>query len=179
MLIYILHNDKYYTFRLPKEVKGSYMLTDKDDEGHIRNLINITEMDNKWYINSNDDVVVNYNGKDVEQVELVNYNFYSLRVFKKDNVILYIAPGCENNSVIRMVSQNSKFIIGKNSGCDIALLNNVIGEKQVEFEYKDHWTVKNLNPSIPVYLNKKNILSATISNLWGIKLLLFLLVIYM
>ena len=164
MLIYILHSDKYYTFNLPNEVKGSYMLTDKDEEGHIRNLINITEKNNKWYINSNDDVVINYNGKDVEQVELVNYNFYSLRVFKKNNVILYIAPGCENNSAIRMVPQNSKFIIGKNSSCDIALLNNVIGEKQVEFEYKDHWTVKNLNPSIPIYLNKKSILSATVSN---------------
>ena len=53
MLIYILHSDRIYTFRLPKEVSGNYILTDYDSDGHIRNLTNISAIDNKWYINSN------------------------------------------------------------------------------------------------------------------------------
>ena len=61
MLIYILHSDKIYTFRLPKEVVGSYVLNDYDTEGHVRNLVSIKAIDNKWYFISNDDIVVNYN----------------------------------------------------------------------------------------------------------------------
>ena len=48
MLIYILHSDKIYTFRLPKEVSGNYVLTDIDDEGHVRNLTNIQEK--RWKV---------------------------------------------------------------------------------------------------------------------------------
>ena len=33
MLIYILHNDKFYTFRLPKNVSGNYVLKDYDIYG--------------------------------------------------------------------------------------------------------------------------------------------------
>ena len=48
MLIYILHSDRIYTFRLPKEVSGSYILTDCDSEGRVRNLTNILSENGKW-----------------------------------------------------------------------------------------------------------------------------------
>ena len=101
MLIYILHSDRIYTFRLPKEVSGSYILTDYDSDGHVRNLTNISAIDNKWYINSNDDIKINYNGKQYEQIQLIEYNFYNINLYKNENILLYIYPGNETNIIIK------------------------------------------------------------------------------
>ena len=87
MLIYILHSDKIYTFRLPKEVSGNYVLTDIDDEGHVRNLTNIQEKDGKWIINSNEEVSV-FVGSDAVQSTFVDeYMFYNLNYLNLLNLV--------------------------------------------------------------------------------------------
>ena len=53
MLIYIIHFDKIFTFRLPLVVSGNYMLEDCDSDGNIRSLINVVATSSKWVINSN------------------------------------------------------------------------------------------------------------------------------
>lgn len=165
MLIYILHSDKIYTFRLPKEVVGSYVLNDYDTEGHVRNLVSIKAIDNKWYFISNDDIVVNYNGKDVEQIQLIEYNFYGLRLFKKENIILYVYPGNETNYVVKNILPNSTITIGNENTCDIVSLNNNIAPKQLEISYTNGvWKYKNLNSSIPIYINMKNRIESNLNN---------------
>ena len=91
MLIYIMHSDKIFTFRLPKEISGSYMLTDYDFGGNKRSLVNISSNNGKWYVSSNIDVKVKYNSKIVDSIELVLYNFYQLTVFGTENVIIYMS----------------------------------------------------------------------------------------
>ena len=59
MLIYILHNDRFYTFRLPKSVSGNYVLHDYDMYGLKRSLVNIYSSDGKWILNSNKDIKIN------------------------------------------------------------------------------------------------------------------------
>lgn len=178
MLIYILHSDRIYTFRLPKEATGNYILTDNDSDGHIRNLTNISAIDGKWYINSNDDIKVNYNGKQYDQIQIVEYNFYSINLYKKENIILYICPGNENNIIVKEARQDTNIIIGKESSCDITYLSNNVFPKQIELEYTNkRWSYKNLNPTIPVYVNKKNVKQAILNDfdtifMMGLKILL-------
>ena len=177
MLIYILHSDRIYTFRLPKEVSGSYILTDYDSDGHVRNLTNISAIDNKWYINSNDDIKINYNGKQYEQIQLIEYNFYNINLYKNENILLYIYPGNETNIMVKEIEQDNKIIIGNGSSCDILYLNKNVSPKQMELEYtKGRWHYKNLNPAIPVFINKKNKSQEVLNNfdsifLMGLKII--------
>ena len=62
MLIYIIHGDYIYTYRLPKDIGGNYMLNDIDVNGRTRSLVNISGEENKWFFNANDEVSVFYNG---------------------------------------------------------------------------------------------------------------------
>ena len=76
MLIYIIHSDKIFTFRLPKAVNGSYVLFDYDNKGIKRSLINIDAYENRqWFMKSNDDMQIFYNGQYQENIELKEYNF--------------------------------------------------------------------------------------------------------
>ena len=50
MIIYILQENKYFTFRLPNVVEGNFVLSDYDDNGFKRNLVNIDAINSKWII---------------------------------------------------------------------------------------------------------------------------------
>ena len=165
MLIYILHSNKIDTFRLPAEVSGNYVLTDYDADNHIRNLVNISAEDGKWYINSNDDITINYNGKMIPKAPLQEYNFYTLRLFKKENIILYICPGYDKNITIKSTINNSKLLLGNAHDCDIIYTSPSISPKQLELSYiNGKWSFANLNNKIPIYRNKKNTNSGFLDN---------------
>lgn len=155
MLIYILHNDKFYTFRLPKNISGNYVMHDYDIYGFKRSLVNVYANNGKWILNSNDDIKIVSNGKYVESIELKEYNFYSLKLYKTENVLLYVNPGYQNNFVTKTVQDNSTIIIGNDANVDIMYSYKGISSKQLEISYiNGHWSFKNLSPSIPIYVNK-------------------------
>ena len=101
MLIYIIHNDFIYTYRLPKDIGGNYMLNDIDVNGRTRSLINISGEDNKWYFNANDEVSVFYNGGYNDKVEIKPYSFYTLTYYDKENILLYVFPGYDKSYITR------------------------------------------------------------------------------
>ena len=165
MLIYILHSDKIYTFRLPKEISGNYVLTDIDDEGHIRNLTNIKAIDNKWFIISNENAFISYGNQEVEQVELLKYNFYSIRLFKKETILLYTFPFERDDCVVKNVLLDSNLKIGSDNKCDIILLNTNVSDNQVELSnFNGIWKLKNVNPRIPIYVNHKSVIETNLDN---------------
>ena len=155
MLIYIVHSDRIYTFRLPKNISGNYVLHDYDIYGLKRSLVNIYAADGKWILNSNNDIKINVNGKYIENIELKEYCFYSLKVYKTESVLLYVNPSCQNDYVTKSILDNSSIIIGNDSNADILYSYPCIAKKQIELKYVNgRWSFKNLNPSIPIYINK-------------------------
>lgn len=166
MLIYIMHSDKIFTFRLPKEISGSYMLTDYDFGGNKRSLVNISSNNGKWYVSSNIDVKVKYNSKIVDSIELVLYNFYQLTVFGTENVIIYICPAYENSYMVKGVVNNSTLLIGSGNGCDITYNYAGVDKKQLELKYENGvYKFNSLNKKIPVFINKKRRDSGILENL--------------
>lgn len=156
MLIYILHKNEIFTFRLPKNVMGSYVLTDQDERGRIRDLVNISAKDGKWIISSNDEVFLIYNNKNVENMQLQEYCFYNLQYLRKENIFLYVLPGNETNYKIFSIAEQTTLLFGNDSKCDAVFLSQNVGPKQ--FELKNNggiWEYKNLNPNTPIYINKK------------------------
>ena len=102
MLIYILHSDKYYTFRLPKEISGSHILNDYDHNGEKRGLVNIVASDSKWIINSNETVKIVQNNKYVNSAELVPNSYYLLETDKGEKILLSTQLGYDDNYIMLM-----------------------------------------------------------------------------
>lgn len=155
MLIYILHNDRFYTFRLPKNVSGNYVMHDYDIYGLKRSLVNIYASNGQWILNSNDDIKISVNGKFIDNVILKERCFYSLKLYKTENVLLYVNPGYQNDYITKTILDNSSLIIGNDSNADILYSCQGIAKKQMELSYiNGRWSFKNLCPSIPIYINK-------------------------
>jgi len=76
MLLYIIHLDKIYDFHLSNDISGKYILTDFDQLGVKRNLVNIEAINNKWYMFENNNVKIKKNGQKHESIALEPYNFY-------------------------------------------------------------------------------------------------------
>lgn len=158
MNIYIIHYDKIYSFSLPKTVSGSYVLSDYDKENHVRNLATISSKNNSWYMKTNDNIMVNYNGSNIQEISLVNYNFYNLNIYNKESIVLYTFPVDENNLLVKEVTGNCTLTVGTHSSSDIVFLSSNIAPKQLELSYNDgSWFIKNLSTNIPIYVNNLNV----------------------
>ncbi len=156
MFIYIIHAEEYFTFELPKIVSGNYILTDYDKDGNKRDLASIEAYNNQWRILSDTDTKVLQNHQAVSFIYLEMYKFYQLRVYNNEIVLIYTCPSNEVSYMRKMVSSNTEVIIGKSSTCDIKYLYNGIDEKQVKLVYEnDRWELTNLQPLIPIYVNKQ------------------------
>ena len=167
MLIYIMHKDRIFTFRLPKTVSGNYVLFDCDDKGVKRSLVNIYAYnDSQWFMKSNEDIQIYYNGKYAGNIELKEYNFYQLNVYKTENLLLYVMPAYETNYISKTLTADKCSLDIGRQGCDIIYGFSGIENKQVELSYQDgYWYYKNLDARVPVYVNKANKMEAKLSNL--------------
>lgn len=165
MLIYIIHNDKIFKFRLPNQVSGSYVLNDISDDGKNRNLINISSNNGKWYLNSNDEVLLLYNNEYASTLELKSFNFYTLQYLKRENIFLYVFPGNDLTYSIYTVNNHQKIVFGNDSKCDVVYTSQNVFPKQFELEYCDgNWKYNNLQNNIPVFINEKKIDFGTLSS---------------
>ena len=154
MLIYIIHLDKIFTFRLPLVVSGNYMLEDCDSEGNVRSLINVVASSSKWIINSNENVRIISNNKFLKSSELSLYNWYKLSTVDGEKISLFCMPLYENKYVIRSIDHSGKMIVGKKSDCDIVVSNNNFSEQQFELLYDNgKWYIRNLDLNHSLFIN--------------------------
>ena len=154
MLIYILHNDKYYTFRLPKNVFGDYVLHDYDANEFKRNLVNVYSVDGKWYINSNMNVRIFMNNQYVENCKLDYYSYYVLVTTQNEKILVYCTPGYEDKYLTKTVVGDGSILVGNDNNAHITVKSNNIAPKQLELIYSNkRWAVKNLQVNVPLYKN--------------------------
>lgn len=154
MLIYIIHLDKIFTFRLPLVVSGNYMLEDCDSEGNVRSLINVVASSSKWIINSNENVRIIDNNKFLKSCELSLYNWYKLSTVDGEKINLFCMPLYENKYVIRSIDRSGKMVVGKNSDCDIVVSNTNFSDQQFELLYDNcKWYIRNLDLNHSLFIN--------------------------
>ena len=174
MVVYFLESNKIYTFKLPLEVSGNYILSDYDANGNKRSLVSVSAENGKWIIRDNDEVKIYYNQVYNSEIELKLYSFYQLIVYGTESVLIYVAPAYDPSFTCRSVLENSIITFGK-EGCDINF--PILGSKQLELNYVNgSFSLRNLNPSIPVYVNHTRKDQAILSNfdkvfIMGLKIL--------
>lgn len=151
MNIYFLESNKIYTFKLPLEIAGSYILSDYDEYGNKRSLVSVEASSGKWVIKDNDEVKIFYNSTYNKEAVLEYYNFYQLVVYGTETILMYVAPVYDSSYVCTRILDNTTLTCG-NSGCDINF--PIISPKQLELSFVNgKFSFKNLNQNIPVYIN--------------------------
>jgi S-DNA-T family DNA segregation ATPase FtsK/SpoIIIE len=156
MIIYILHNDRYFSFRLPRQKDGSFVLHDFDGDSFKRNLVNISAVDSKWIMKSNDKVKILFNNQYIESIELLEYSFYSLITNNNELIYLYVSPGNDQSFVAKKCISKEKIVFGSDSSCDVIFASKLISPKQFEIVKEDNmWSLKNLDSKSLLYVNER------------------------
>ena len=153
MVVYILHNDKIVPFELPKDISGSYTLVDEIAQ-EKKGILNIDAVDGQWRAFSNEDAVFVDGQNALESVILQPYNFYRFILYGNEARMFYVAPAYEKDLVLKKVLTDTTIIVGSGPTSDMLYNFPGVAENQLQLIYKDAiWSFKNLNPSIPIYIN--------------------------
>ena len=139
MEITIIKKNQLNVVTLPKTIQGSSWLTDYENGKKI-NLINIEAVDDKWQMNSNENVfVIDGNDVMVPSVVLKEYSFYLLNdVIRKQKYYVYCAPVYENNYMELAFSDKQTIKVGKDSKCDISYQLNGISNNAFSIVKKEN-----------------------------------------
>ena len=164
MKIMLMDTDKLVNLVLPAEVFGNYWVTNAERE----NLVSVEARDNNWIIKSNSEIKVLKNGQVVDETILENEKFYNLRdnVRQKSYVIYsclsYDPNAIQLNVFLKGNEVSASWYVGNNNapaeGSDVANIisyeQNGIARNQLKITFADgQYSIVNLNPSIPMYVN--------------------------
>ena len=164
MKIMLMDATKLVNLVLPREVFGNYWIVNDKKE----NLVSVQAIDNSWVLKSNSEVKVFRNGTAVEEALLEEEKFYTLKnILLGDSYVIYTCPVYDANALQLRINYNnlgnvSSWYIGNNGSQDnLSNYPNVISyeqpgvaRNQLKINYNGGmYSVQNLNPSIPMYVN--------------------------
>ena len=192
MKVTLIDNFITRNFILPAEVVGNFWITDFDEEGNTRNLINIEADDGKWMLRSNDDVYCIVNGKRALAIMLKNYNFCVIKnTLTNQYLLIYSSPlvdGTLTYYECRMEQLAAGISIGKNANnniiYNIQLLEDVHAKIQMDAQknvvIKDHDETFNKNGNrYGIYVNGERILKPKVLNNGNIIFILGLKIVFL
>ena len=181
MKIYILHNNYLNTFIMPREMNGSCIIQDYDENSNPQNLITAYVENNKWVIKSDEFIKIMKSNQYIETCVLNVHEFYFLKTNTNVPIVLYTSEITNSSFLREEVIEDCTIKFGKDNTCDVVLLKHENFEKeQFELTYKNNkWYCHNLNPVIPIYCNGIKINNETTLNnfdrlfIMGIKIIIF------
>ena len=161
MKVILMDETKLVNLILPDEAYGNYWVVNSNKE----NLVNIEAQDGVWMFKSNSDMKVYRNGNPMAEVAVEEEKFYTLRSNVNDSsYVLYVCPVYDENAIQLNMSleDNTSYYIGNNMAKDYTTaFNNIISyeqngfaRNQLKLNYSNGtFTIFNLNPKIPMYVN--------------------------
>lgn len=106
MRVSLIKNTEIKDLILPKQITGSYWITDYDENGNEKNLMNIEATEEGWKVVSNSDVFCILNDRKISSVLLKEYNFYPIKDKNDDSLMLiYCSP--VNDPTFKLYEINS------------------------------------------------------------------------
>ena len=161
MKVVLMDDTKLVDLILPSEIYGNYWLVNTDKE----NLVNIEAIDGAWVLKSNSDMKIFRNGNPLTDVRIENEKFYTIKnTTTGKSYVIYVCPIYDENAIQLNITleNNSSWYIGNNIAKDYtAAFNNIISyeqngfaRNQLKLTYNEGvYTIFNLNPQIPMYVN--------------------------
>ena len=178
MIIRLIKRTKIYNFHLPTTVEGNYWITDLDNSGNVRNLINVEEDNGYWRLNSNFETKIVANNKELDSVILKEYSLYFLKInSENDYIILYCSPSVDPVISKLKVPNDAKIIIGNGNNCHINYNYPLVSKTQACLTYSNsRWYIEDLGSKYGTYVNnelisKKELYHGDIIFIMGLKII--------
>ena len=184
MRVSLIKKNRIQGLILPETVIGNYWITDIDENGNERNLINIEARDGKWILVSNNNTFCVQNNTHLAYAELKEYRFVQLRNVEyingkrtDNNIYIYVSPSMEKYKYYD-ISGYDTIRIGKLSDCEIVYNNPSILDEVARIQISnDHYMLSSTGVT---YINNKEtlknqeIFSGDVIFVMGLKLVLAL-----
>ncbi len=165
MIIYFINANKIYTYKLPLKIVGNYILNDYDSNGIKRNLVSVSVQDGSWIMHDNDEVKIISNNSYVSSMKIELFSFYELVAYGTERIFMYVMPYYDSSFVAKYMADNTSITIGKSSNSDVCYNYLNLGEEQAVITYQNnHYSIKNVNLAIPLFINNQRKDSAILNN---------------
>ncbi len=164
MKVMLMDATKLVNLILPTEVFGNYWIVNDKKE----NLVGVQAIDNNWVLKSNSEVKVFRNGTAVEEALLEEEKFYTLKnILLGESYVIYTCPIYDSNALqlrmnYAMTTESTAWYVGNNGAQDngtnfpniISYEQPGIARNQLKITYENgKYSVYNLNPAMPMYVN--------------------------
>ena len=148
MIVYIYNGPFFNKIILPIKVNGVYPIFSNDQKF----LANIEEIDNKWTIKKNDEIILLENDEETNIIELKNYQTYTIKsILYNFEYYLYCSPIYDAN-LYRLFTNKTTITIGNSELTDIYFKNPKIANEIITLTFtNNYWTLNTESQNI--YIN--------------------------
>lgn len=178
MIIRLIKRTKIYNFHLPTTVQGNYWITDLDNLGNVRNLINVEEDEGYWRLKSNFETKIVVNNKELDSVILKEYSLYFLRInSENDYILLYCSPSVDPSISKLKLKGDCQIVVGNSHDCQISYNYPLVSKAQATLTYSQNtWYIEDLGSKYGTYVNnelvtKKQLYHGDIIFIMGLKII--------
>lgn len=154
MKVFLIDNNKIIKYILPSKIDDSFLITYNDPE--VKDcLISFEGANNKWYLKSNGNVNIIEKGEEVDNIEVIEYRKYILKVVGKKNYLeLFFLPSKESLFKLSFAGLDS-FSVGADPSCQIYYDSADLAKVEAIFKViNGEWTISSINDdNYKVFLN--------------------------
>ncbi|MBQ3475010.1 MAG: type VII secretion protein EssC [Bacilli bacterium] len=166
MRISLLKEEKLLVYNLPEKVEGNYWLSETDNNGIEKNIINVeSTSDGKWKLVSNSDYYVADNSKKIPFALLGGNNIYTVNhAYSLNNLLLFTSPSYEKDMKYYNCTNNINMgiSIGRNEKCTITFGLNYVGDTDLIIKSENNIiTLFAREGKYNVFVNGKKVIGKT------------------
>ena len=165
MKLYLADNDKLNTFELPTKVSESFLFTYTPDSINTELYLNIYSKDEKWYIKSNEDIMIN---DTFDDVQLDYYKYYRIRIKNQEKqLFLYTYDNYSNEYKDVILDNLNTITIGSKVTDSISYESGITIQNQVLIfnENNNYYIQNSVDAQTNLYINRKIIKQKTLLNI--------------
>ncbi len=140
LLIFLESTRTYQIFSLPTVIDGNYWVHILDENGQIKNILNVYALDGRWVYQENGQII-----------PLEVYRFYSIS-FKEKMLSIYTLPLYNSNLEIFFFKQMNQFCLGKK---DSDILYEDYNGVLTFTKKNEKWIMQCDKPENAIYVNQK------------------------
>ena len=174
MKITLFLGDKIMEFFLPSQISGSYSFDQESSEEH--KLINVEAIDEKWMLQSKEDIQIILNNETPSSTELLPNMFYTLNR-EGTNYLIYTTSLYEKGIKIYNYDNSINLSIGTTQPNNIIYNIPFVSGTMAIIKIENNQLTIQLDTNILAYLNNTRIVNSKISirygdtlNIYGLKI---------
>lgn len=174
MKITLFLEDKIMEFFLPNQISGSYSFDQESNEEH--KLINVEAIDEKWMLQSKEDIQIILNNETPTSTELLPNMFYTLKR-EGTNYLIYTTNLYEEGIKIYNYDNNINLLIGTTRPNNVIYNIPFVSGTMAVIRAENNQLAIQLDTNTLAYLNNTRIISSKILirygdtlNLYGLKI---------